>query len=327
MMTEQAMVRIGEVLPDRPRGAANPVGAYLASLASPESRRRMVIALQKAADVLGYELDALPWQEVKPSHLEYIRTVIAGEQSRASANLALTAMKQVMLRAWRDFDMIDAERYMRIETVKGAPKRGEDVLTGREITPGEIAAMSAVCSQDQTAIGARDAAILAMAVSGGLRRSELAGLKLGDLQDDGEQITVAVLGKGRKRRSVIVDNGAADAVRDWTQARGGDPGPLFWSGRKGGRLDRSSGMSAQAIYDVLLRRAAEAGISKSLTPHDFRRTFISNGLDVADAVTVAKLAGHSNVTTTMRYDRRGDRAKRKAAASLHFPYTRRAVLV
>ena len=326
-MTEQGLVRIGEVLPDRPRGAGNPVGAYLASLASPHSRRRMRIALEKAAEVLGYELDGLPWEDLRPSHLEYMRTAIAGEQSRASANLALTAMKQVMLRAWRDFELVDAERYTRIMTVKGAPKRGEDVLTGREITPGEIAAMSAVCSQDQTAVGARDAAILALAVSGGLRRSELAGLQVGDLDDDGEQITVTVLGKGRKRRTVILDNGAADALRDWIRIRGDSPGALFWSGRKGGRLTRGHGMSAQAIYDVLLRRAAEAGISKALTPHDFRRTFISNGLDVADAVTVAKLAGHSNVSTTMRYDRRGDRAKRAAAASLHFPYQRRAVLV
>ena len=326
-MTEQAMVKIGEILPDRPRGAANPVGAYLASLASPHSRRRMVIALQKAAEVLGYDLDGLPWQEVKPSHLEYMRTVIAGEQSRASANLALTAVKQVMRRAWRDFDLIDAERYMRIKDVEGVGKKGEDVLTGREITPGEIAAMSAVCSQDQTAVGARDAAILAMAVSGGLRRSEMARLRIEDLTDDGEQIMMRFTGKGNKKREVPLDNGAADAVRDWTQARGSDPGPLFWSGRKGGRLTHGHGMSAQAIYDVLLRRAAEAGISKALTPHDFRRTFISNGLDVADAVTVAKLAGHSNVSTTMRYDRRGDRAKRAAAASLHFPYQKRAVLV
>jgi integrase len=92
---------------------------------------------------------------------------------------------------------------------------------------------------------------------------------------------------------------------------------------KGGRLDTSKPMSSQAIYNLLGKRAAEAGV-KEFSPHDLRRSFVSDLLEAgADIPTVAKMAGHANVQTTARYDRRPEEAKRKAARLLHVPYSRR----
>ena len=79
-------------------------------------------------------------------------------------------------------------------------------------------------------------------------------------------------------------------------------------------------ITPQTAYDVLRRRAAEAGVS-SCSPHDLRRTFVSNLLDAgADLVTVQNLAGHASPATTARYDRRGEETKRVAAELLHVPY-------
>jgi integrase len=78
-------------------------------------------------------------------------------------------------------------------------------------------------------------------------------------------------------------------------------------------------ISAQAIYDALLKRGRGACIT-TLSPDDLRRTFASDLLDVTgDVSDVQKLLGQANVQTTMRYDRRGEAAKREDVNLLHLP--------
>ena len=79
-------------------------------------------------------------------------------------------------------------------------------------------------------------------------------------------------------------------------------------------------MTDQAVYARIKRCAKVAGV-KAVSPHDMRRSFVSDMLDNGvDISTVAAMAGHSSVSTTQRYDRRGDEAKKKAAKALHLPY-------
>jgi site-specific recombinase XerD len=83
-------------------------------------------------------------------------------------------------------------------------------------------------------------------------------------------------------------------------------------------------MTDQAVYHILANRAKRAGVFH-FSPHDMRRTFVSDLLDAgADIATVSKMAGHANVQTTARYDRRGEAAKQKAATLLTIPYLKRS---
>ena len=99
-----------------------------------------------------------------------------------------------------------------------------------------------------------------------------------------------------------------------------DAGPLFLPIDKAGTI-ASRRLTDQAILDILQRRARAASVAP-FSPHDLRRSFIGDLLDAgADIATVQHLAGHANVQTTARYDRRGEATKRQAAGLLHVPYT------
>jgi len=309
----------------------NPAAVYLASLA-PGSKRAMRGALNTIAELLGVpEVQneksedvrclALNWGALRFQHTTAIRAALAERYKPATVNKSLSALRQVLKQAWR-LGQISQDDYARAADLAGIT--GDTLPAGRALGSGELIALMSQCGNDATPAGARDAAIVAILYSCGLRRAELVGLDLASY--DAQAGELRVMGKRRKERIVPVVNGAAQALGDWLTLRGSEPGPLFWPIRKGGHLQHGERLTTEAIWHLLRRRATAAGI-KSLSPHDFRRTFVGDLLDAgADIATVQKLAGHASVNTTARYDRRPEQAKRRAAELLHVPYTRRRMV-
>jgi len=320
-MADRAIITTEERALSVGHSETNPAAVYLAGL-QPTGRKTMQATLGKVADLVGFTIDAMPWAQLQYEHVAAIRTKLAEQYKPATVNKYLCALRGVMRAAWR-LGQIDAEHYQRVADVKGVT--GSTLPAGRGLSPGEVHGLMMACVNDPTPTGARDAAIIALAYAGGLRRAEIVSLDRSNvLEDDGEIITIKVQGKRNKERFVYLDNGAAQALRDWLAIRGDEPGALFWSGRRGGHLVRGQRITGQAIGDVLEKRASMAGIERC-TPHDLRRTFVSDLLDAGvDISTVANMAGHESIETTRRYDRRGEQAKKRAAKSLHVPYRRRA---
>jgi site-specific recombinase XerD len=251
------------------------------------------------------------------SALPAIRARLAERYAVTTANQHLSALRGVLKECWR-LGSLEADEYRRAVDLE--PVRGSGLPRGRALHARELRAVFGTCADDPTPLAIRDAAILGVLYGAGLRRAEAAALDLGDL--DTTSGALRVQGKGNKERLAYVRHGAGAAVEDWLALRGDEPGPLFWPVTKGGNL-RPRRLSAQAMLYVTQRRGKSAGI-QHFSPHDLRRSFISDLLDAgADLSTVQKLAGHAQVQTTARYDRRGELAKQVAADLLHVPYASR----
>lgn len=307
--------------PTRQRADEQPALTYLAGI-SKASQRVQWSALCVVAAVLTNNACTpvtLPWHELRRQHLNAVRAWLVEHRAPATGNRILAAVRGTLREAWR-LDQMTTEAYMKAIDVKPIRGQAAETAAGRALSHGEKAAILAVCADDPTASGPRNAAIFGLAVFGGLRRAEIAALQVGDY--DRERAMVAVLGKGNKRRTVYVAPGVDDALADWLHLRGAADGPLFLAINRGGRI-LAAGIQPHAIYGIVQRVAERAGV-KAFSPHDLRRTFAGDLLDAgADVATVQKLMGHSSVETTGRYDRRGERAKQSAISRLHMPYQKR----
>ena len=296
-------------------GDTHPVAVYLARLA-PGSRATQATALHTIAALVSEgALDAwtLPWAHLRYAHTHAVRALLAERYAPATANRFLAALRGVLREAWR-LGQMNGEDLARAIDVPAV--RGSRLPAGRALTAGELTALFASC--EPTPGGTRDAALLAVLYGGGLRRAEAAGLTLADLNLT--EASLRVSGKGNKVRLVYLPAGGINAVQGWLTIRGDHPGPLFHPVNRGGRILITRALTGPALRDIVRRRAAKADVA-DLGCHDLRRTFVSDLLDAGgDISSVSQLCGHASVTTTARYDRRAEAAKRRATDLLHIPF-------
>jgi len=306
----------------------NPATVYLARL-GPRSRITQASALGTLALLLGGSREdaaVIPWQQIDYQHSQAIRAKLlerltAGEYAPATCNRLLAALRGVLRECWR-LGQISAEQYHRAVDVQDI--KADTLPRGRALSAGEFQAIFAACAQSLGPSRYRDAALIAVLYGGGLRRSEAVGLDLTDYTPEMGALQV-LHGKGGNQRIVYLQAGAREALADWIDVRGTEEGPLFVRVLKSGRIVQLR-LTDQSVHDILQRRATQASV-QACTPHDLRRSFVSDLLDAgADISTVQRLAGHSDVSTTQRYDRRGEATKANASGLLHVPYTRKSAL-
>lgn len=206
-----------------------------------------------------------------------------------------------------------------------APRRGRHlptVLTGDqagELLDGLAAAEPSTGQRDgldatadaaappdpvQHAVRLRDAAVLELLYSSGLRVSELVAVNRSGI--DHAQRTVRVRGKGDKERIVPVGIPALTAIEQWQQE--GRPVLLDIAGTADGAGDalflgvRGGRLGDRAVRTLVDRHAAEAGISRHISPHTLRHSAATHLVEGgADLRSVQDFLGHSSLATTQIY--------------------------
>jgi len=257
----------------------------------------------------------LDWGQLRYCHTAAVRAVLVEQFAPSTVNQMLCALRRV-LREAKKLKLISPTDYTDAVDIESV--RVSQELRGRALKSSEMAAIMQVIKADVTPGGVRDAALLAILLGSGLRRHEVVSLDLSDFDPSSGAIKVRG-GKGGKDRTVYLPSSGMRAVSAWLRVRGVKAGPLLYPVSKGHRVMKRR-LTDQAVLYILQKRAQQAGVD-SFSPHDCRRTFISNLLDAgADLVTVSQLAGHASASTTSKYDRRGEEAKRRAVELLHIPY-------
>ena len=145
----------------------------------------------------------------------------------------------------------------------------------------------------------RDRAMLEIIYATGLRVSELVTLKLSDLQLDVGYLTA--FGKRSKQRIVPLGEAAVAVLHDYLEL--GRPSLDKHRGSHYLFLNRSGdGLTRQGFWKIIKRRALEAGIRQSITPHTMRHSFATHLLENgADLRSVQAMLGHADISTTQIY--------------------------
>ena len=152
----------------------------------------------------------------------------------------------------------------------------------------------------------------------GLRRSELTGLQKHQLIVDRGHWILRIKGKGDKTRLMPLNELVQTEVVDYIaylKDNGVELGPEDFLIQTELGKKNSKPMDGSTIYRVINRYALGLGINKKVSPHSCRATVISHLLDTKQVAMrdVASFAGHANITTTERYDKRRGNLEKSAA--------------
>ena len=268
--------------------------AVLNSLTSPASRR-----------VYEYAIDQFTAWYCSEPRLAFNRIVVARYRMHLeSRGLAANTINQQLAAVRRlaheaaDFGLLSPELAAGISRVKGVKQLG--FRSGNWLT---VEQCSEVLKQaaGRSLRAKRDYAMLAMLFGCGLRRSELVGLQLDDVQmRQGHWAIVDLIGKGGHIRTVPIPAWVKAALDEWVAQAGITQGRIFRAVGRAGRV-WGKGVSQNVVWYVVKTCCERAGL-QHIAPHDLRRTCArlchSSGGELEQ---IQFLLGHASVQTTERY--------------------------
>jgi site-specific recombinase XerD len=214
-----------------------------------------------------------------------------------SIDVRITAVRKLAVEA-ADNGLLAPELAAGITRIKGVRSRGARV--GNWLSMRQ--AQTLLNTPDvRTKKGLRDRAILAVLLGCGLRRSEVASLAFGHIQQrDGRWCIVDLVGKHGRVRTVPMPTWTKAAIDGWTVAVGLNGGPVFRPVSRRGMISGER-MSEKVVWQLLRPYAEAAGLA-GIAPHDLRRSCAKMCRAAGGELEqIQLLLGHASVQTTERY--------------------------
>jgi integrase/recombinase XerD len=290
---------------------------FIGQFISPQTRKAYVVDLQNFFHFLQQGgLSLSHPSQIKGQHFQLYRDHLLQEKySAATVNRKLVAVRSFM--KWCvatkqvDHNPLDVIKLPKVTT--------ESPTTAFD--DHEVVMM--IEAPDTTKkMGLTHRIVLLLLFNLGLRRSELTNIKMQDFyQDRGHQV-LKILGKGGKTRHIPLNEHlikeisfyVSELQQKW-QLEFKPQDYLLQSTRKPG-----SPLDGSTIFRVVEKYAKQLGIHKQVSPHSCRATAISHLLDTQRIPIrdVAIFAGHSNITTTERYDKRRKGLDNNASYSIQY---------
>lgn len=274
---------------------------------SPKTLENYTLALRLLREWLGDRFTK--WRNLTPDHFRaYLFELQKAELARSTVRLRFAAYRSfykflVHRRGYPKSPVAEVE-------LPKADKPLPVVLTLTQIE--ELLALpmkSKLEGQAPSWMRERDAAILELFYSTGLRLAELASLDVEDIDTVNE--SVRVMGKGSKERLVPIGSFAMKAMQVYRSAAEVFEGPLFIS-----KLRKR--LSTRSINSVLKKYLGQSSIAFNVTPHKLRHTFATHLLDHgADLRSVQALLGHASLSTTQIYTHVTKERLREAYTNAH----------
>jgi len=209
-----------------------------------------------------------------------------------------------------------------VRRVRAIPSQKTDKRLVRHLNDDEYRALMDAPDPSKRS-GIRDRAMLIVALTAGLRVSELVGLRVNDIEFNGPYLDIHVRGKGRRERAMILWKSVADAVRAWLAVRGEATTPELFLNAWNKHLTRSGFECVLAKHVAAAATQCSSLRNKRVSPHVLRHTCALTTLQATrDIRKVSLWLGHASTQTTDIYLQSDPTEKLEALAALKIPTLR-----
>jgi site-specific recombinase XerD len=291
-----------------------------------DQARQMIRNRHSASTRRAYAADVLAFQRWAEQHDQQV--LPASPQTVA---LFITAQAEQQLAAATITRRLAAIRYLHRESGHANPCDAELVaatMSGIRRTVGAAQRQAAPATADRLRAmldacgdslqGKRDRALLAVGFGGALRRSELAGIQMDDVEITPEGLRIRLRQSktdqdGRGQTVPVLDGRNLQvkaALADWLAASGVTSGPIFRTLGKGDRV-LPTAISGRSIADIVKRRAAQAGLDpEQFSGHSLRAGFLTSAAGAgATTFSMMTVSRHKKVDTLAGYIRTAQQFK------------------